>query len=203
MNDIAEQEEDRSLRVRPILGVGRGRTIVIACALGSVFPIALMRSHGDALVARWSAAQRAIDDNTFWAWAAFFGSPFFWFTASVIGFGVAAAFNWSNTARWTGMLVLGVMWSGLADIAVAGEALGTATVGAAACVLTLWQPRLWPFCAALALVTATGRMIASGSSVSSAVVGLLLGVGGVLIIEYGWYAALPRTPPIRGANPQS
>jgi hypothetical protein len=46
-------------------------------------------------------------------------------------------------------------------------------------------------------------MIASGSSVSSAVIGLLLGVGGVLIIEYGWYAALPRTPPIRGANPQS
>jgi len=201
--DAVQANDDRSPRARPILGVGRGRMIVIACALGAVFPIAIMRSHGDALVERWSTAQRAVDGNTFWAWAAFFGSPFFWFTASVIGFGTAAAFNWSNTARWTGMLALGVMWSGLADIAVAGEALGTATVGAAACVVTLWQPRLWPFCAALAIVTATGRMIASGSSASAAGIGLLLGVAGVLIIEFGWYAAAPQTPPIRGANPQS
>jgi hypothetical protein len=203
MNEDVASDDDQTLRTRPILGVGRGRMIVIACALGIVFPVAIMRSHGDALVERWSATQRAVDGNTFWAWAAFFGSPFFWFTASVIAFGVAAAFNWSNTARWTGMMALGVMWSGLADIAVAGEALGTATVGAAACVVTLWQPRLWPFCAALALVTATGRMIASGSSVSAAVVGLFLGVMGVLIIEFGWYSAAPRTPPIRGANPQS
>ena len=151
MNEDAASDHHQHLRARPILGVGRGRMIVIACALGIVFPVAIMRSHGDALVERWSAAQRAVDGNTFWAWAAFFGSPFFWFTASVVSFGVAAAFNWSNTARWTGMLALGVMWSGLADIAVAGEALGTATVGAAACVMTLWQPRLWPFCAALAL----------------------------------------------------
>ena len=193
----------RTARERPILGTGRGRVVAIGIAAGSVLPVAAMHRYGDPEVARWAAAHRAADPDAFWPWAAFVGGPLFWSAVSVVGFGIAAAFNWSNTARWMGMLALAVMWSGIADIAVAGEALGTATVGAVACVLTLWQSRGWPLSAGLGLIAATGRMIASGGSASASIVGLLLGILGALVVEYCWHAAAPATPPRRGAELQS
>lgn len=177
--------------------------MALGIAVGSVLPIAAMHRYGDPSVARWAAAHRAADQDAFWPWAAFLGGPLFWTAASVVGFGIAAAFNWSNTARWMGMLALAVMWAGIADIAVAGEALGTATVGAVACVLTLWQSRGWPLWAGLGLIAATGRMIASGGSASASIVGLLLGIMGALVVEFCWYAAAPTTPPRRGAELQS
>ena len=45
MNEDVASDDYQTLRARPILGVGRGRMIVIACALGIVFPVAIMRSH--------------------------------------------------------------------------------------------------------------------------------------------------------------
>ena len=193
----------RTARERPILGTGRGRVVAVGIAVGSVLPIAAMHRYGDPSVARWAAAHRAADQEAFWPWAAFLGGPLFWTAASVVGFGIAAAFNWSNTARWMGMLALAVMWAGIADSAVAGEALGTATVGAVACVLTLWQSRGWPLWAGLGLIAATGRMIASGGSASASIVGLLLGILGALVVEFCWHAAAPATPPRRGAELQS
>ena len=199
MNALPAPGSDRPARGRPILGVGRGRIIALAVTLGAVFPIALIHRHGDAAVARWSAAQRAAEGSVFWHWAAVLGSPLTWLAMAVVGFGVAAGMNWSNTARWMGVLAFGVVIAGLGDIAVAGETLGSATVGAVACTLTLWQSRGWPIWAGLGIVAAIGRMIASGASASSALTGVLLGVLGVLVVEFCWHAVAPQAPPRRGA----
>lgn len=190
-------------RDRPILGVGRGRIVVIAVAVGAIFPVALLRSHGDALIAGWCSAQRSPAELAAWRWSSFAGSPVLWLVTSVIGFGIAGGMNWSNTARWMGMLAFGVLWAALADIAVAGEIRGAATVGAVACTFGLWSPRGWPIWAAVALLAATGRLIVRDLDASSVLVGTLLGALGPVVIEFGWHAAAPDSPPLRGADLRS
>ena len=203
MTDAAAWMKDRAPRAKPILGSGRGRIVALATVVGSVFPIAIIHRHGDAVVARWATVERTAEANWFWPWAAFLASPLLWMVAAVVGFGIAAGMNWANTARWMGMLALGVMFAGLADIAVGGEARGCATVGAAACVLTLWQSRGWPLWAGLGTIAAIGRMIASGATASHALTGVVLGILGVLVVEFCWYAVAPATPPRRGAAIES
>lgn len=190
-------------RDRPILGVGRGRIVVIAVAVGAIFPVALLRTHGDALVAQWGAAQRSPTELTAWRWMSFAGSPVLWLVTAVVGFGIAGGMNWVNTARWMGMLAFGVLWAALADIAVAGEIRGAATIGAVACTLGLWSPRSWPIWAAVALLAATGRLIVRDLDASSVLVGVLLGALGPVVIEFGWHAAVPDSPPLRGADLRS
>ncbi|MFO0962931.1 MAG: hypothetical protein U0625_08500 [Phycisphaerales bacterium] len=194
---------DERFATRAILGTGRGRVIALAVVLGAAIPIGILRWRGDALVARWTQAQAGDEGAFLWRWASFLGSPLFWFFTAVLGFGLAAAFNWPNTARWMGMLALAVMWAGLADIAVGGNTAGAATVGAIACVLTLWQPRAWPIWTGLAFVTAVGRMVTTGVSTSHVAASVLLGTAGVLLIEYGWHHCTPEAPPKRGAAPRS
>ncbi len=203
ISPVPSQDPAQRFASRAILGTGRGRIIALAVVVGSVLPVAVLRLRGDALVARWTATQHDADSALIWRWASFLGSPGFWFFGAVLGFGVAAAFNWGNTARWMGMLALAVMWAGLADIAIAGNTAGTATVGAVACVLMLWQPRAWPIWAGLALVMAVGRMVTNGPTTSRTAIGVLLGTFGVLLIEYGWHHASPDAPPKRGASPRS
>lgn len=188
---------------RPVLGAGRGRIIAFAIAAGAVLPVAILRRHADAPVARWADLQRSAEGARFWEWAGVIGAPAFWLSASVIGFGVAAGLNWNNTARWMGVLALGVLWAGLANIAVAGEARGTATTGVVACMLVLWQPRGWPIWSGLAAILAIARMIATGAPASATIVSVLLGVLGVLVVEFAWYTVAPDAPPRRGADPRS
>lgn len=190
-------------RDRPILGVGRGRIVVIAVAVGAIFPVALLRSHGDALVGQWCAAQRSPAELAAWRWTSFAGSPLLWLVTSVVGFGIASGMNWVNTSRWMGMLAFAVLWAALADIAVAGEIRGAATIGAVACTLGLWSPRSWPIWAAVALLAATGRLVVRDLDASSVLVGMLLGALGPVVIEFGWHAAVPDAPPLRGAELRS
>lgn len=188
---------------RPILGTGRGRIIALAVAVGAALPVAAIHRWGDDPASRWAALQRTSDGARFWEWAAVAGSPGFWLAAAVVGFGVAAGMNWGNTARWTGVLLLGIVLAALANIAVIGEARGAATCGAVACVLTLSQPRGWPFWAAAGGVLATARLIATGAPASEILVSALLGTLGVLVVEYGWHTVAPDAPPRRGADPRS
>jgi hypothetical protein len=190
-------------RDRPILGVGRGRVVVLAVAVGSVLPIALLRARGDALVEAWCAAQRSPAELAAWRWASFAGSPVLWLVTSVVGFGIASGMNWINASRWMGMLAFGVLWAALADIAVGGEIRGAATLGAVACTLGLWSPRTWPIWAAVALLSATGRLVTKDLEASAALVGMLLGALGPVVIEFGWHAAVPDAPPLRGADLRS
>lgn len=188
---------------RPILGMGRGRVAVLAVAVGAIIPVTVLATLGNPVVERWAATHRGSPDRSLWWWAAFLGGPLAWIVTAIVGYGIASGMNWPNTARWTGMLALAVLWAGLADIAVGGEAVGTATVGAVGCTLCLWQPRAWPIWAALGLLAAAGRMIDSGASASSAVVGLLLGALGGVVIEYAWHAASGGYAPVRGADLRS
>jgi hypothetical protein len=190
-------------RDRPILGVGRGRIVVLAVAVGAVLPVAVLRARGDALVEAWCAAQRTPTELAAWRWASFAGSPVLWLVTSVVGFGIAGGMNWTNTARWMGMLAFGVLWAALADIAVGGEIRGAATLGAVACTLGMWSPRSWPIWAAAALLAAMGRLVTKDLEASSALVGALLGALGPVVIEFGWHAAAPESPPLRGADLRS
>lgn len=197
MKNFREESPTRVSEQRPMLAIGRGRVIALAIAVGSIFPILLMSQLGNVVVARWAAQHRAADGSNLWTWAAFAGSPILWITLAALGFGLAATWNWSNTSRWMGMIAIGVMWAGLADIAVAGEAKGTATAAAVACILTLWQSKQWPIWGALAMIATMGRVVVSGCSASSAILGVMLGVLGVLIAEYAWFTVSPETQPQR------
>lgn len=188
---------------RPILGVGRGRMVALAVAVGSILPVAVIHRWGDGPIANWAAVQRTSEGARFWEWAALAGGPAFWLTAAVVGFGVAAGLNWSNTARWTGVLALGIVLAALANIAVLGEARGAATAGTVACVLALWQPRAWPAWAAAAGLLAVARLIATGAPASGIVVSALVGTLGVLLVEFAWHTVAPDAPPRRGADPRS
>ena len=190
-------------RDRPILGVGRGRIVVLAVAAGAVFPIALLRTHGDRLIEAWCATHRAPTELPAWRWASSLGSPILWLVTAVVGFGIASGMNWVNTSRWMGMLAFGVLWAALADIAVGGEVRGAATLGAVACTLGLWSSRGWPIWAAVALLSATGRLVTRDIDASSTLVGMLLGALGPVVIEFGWHAAAPDSPPLRGSDLRS
>ena len=188
---------------RAILASGRGRVVALAIAVGAVLPVAILRHRGDALLAGWAASQRAGDAQGFWRWIGIAGSPGAWLVAAVVGFGTAAAFNWPNTARWMGLLALAVLWAGLADIAVAGQSSGMATIGAATCTLILWQGRAWPLWLGLGMLIAIGRIVADGGTGSGLLLGSVLGTLGVLAIEYAWHHASPDAPPLRGASAAS
>lgn len=190
-------------RDRPVLGVGRGRIIVLAVAVGSALPIALLRSRGDAMIEAWCATQRSPSDLGAWWWASFLGSPVLWLPASVVGFGIASGMNWINTSRWMGMLAFGVLWAALADIAVGGQIRGAATLGAVACTLVLWSPRSWPIVAGFLGLSTVGRLVVRDLDASSALVGILLGALGPVVIEFGWHAAVPDAPPLRGTDLRS
>ena len=188
---------------RAILAAGRGRVIAFAIVLGCILPIAILRHRGDAVLASWADAQRAGGGVQLWQWLALLATPGTWMVAAIVGFGIAAAFNWPNTARWMGMLLLAVLWAGLADIAVGGQTSGMATVGAVACLLTLWQPRGWPLWTGLGTAVAIARIVTGGGTGSGLLLGSVLGMLGVLVIEYGWHHATPDAPPARGAPLQS
>jgi hypothetical protein len=196
-----EANDERA--TRPILGMGGGRAAVFAGAVGALLPFAILATLGDPLVERWVAAHRASADGTLWGWIAMLGAPLTWLLAAIVGYGVASGMNWPNTARWSGMLAFAVLWAGLANIAIRGEAAGTATVGAVACTLCLWQPRAWPLWAALGFLAATGRMVTVGVPASLALLGLLFGAFGGVVIEYAWHAASGSSVPRRGAPLQS
>ena len=194
-------EGDRARR--PILGMGGGRAAVLAVAVGSLIPVGVLASRGDPLVARWAEVHRASADASLWRALSVIGGPLAWLLVAIVGYGTASGMNWPNTARWSGMLAFAVLWAGLADIAVGGEAAGTATIGAVTCTLCLWQPRGWPLWAALGLATAAGRTITTGVPASQAAIGILLGGAGGVVIEYAWHAASGGSAPLRGADLRS
>jgi hypothetical protein len=184
---------------RPILGSGRGRIVVLAVAVGAVLPIALLNRFADVATAHWLDRHPGTVLDA-WRWAAFAGRPLAWFAAAIIGFGIASGMNWPNAARWMGMLVLAVLWAGLADIAVTGEATGAATVGAACCTLGLWSSRSSPIWAGLALLACVGQVLAEGAKPSAALAGALLGALGPVVLEFCWHAAVPDAVPLRGVD---
>lgn len=184
---------------RPILGAGRGRIVVFAVAAGAVLPVLALRRFGDAAAAEW-VARHGGSALEAWRWAALAGRPLLWVIAAVVGFGVASGMNWPNTARWTGMVLLAVLWAGLANIAVSGEASGAATIGATACALALWAPRAWPIWGALALLAAGGQVLTAGARPSTTLLGALLGALGPVLLEFCWHAAVPDAYPVRGAD---
>jgi hypothetical protein len=184
---------------RPILGAGRGRIAVLAVAVGAVLPIALLHRFADSAVADWTRRHPDAPLQA-WHWAAFAGRPLAWFAAAVVGFGVASGMNWPNTARWMGMLALSVLWAGLADIAVTGEAAGAATAGAACCTLGLWGARTAPIWGALAALACVGQVLTQGAAPSATLAGALLGALGPVLLEYCWHAAAPDAVPVRGAD---
>ena len=184
---------------RPILGSGRGRVVILAVALGAALPVAVLHRFVDGSLAGWVAGQPA-GSLVAWRWAALAGRPLAWFIAAVVGFGIASGMNWPNTARWMGMLALAVLWAGLADIAVTGEASGAATAGAACCTLGMWGTRTSPIWGALAVLVCVGQVLTEGAAPSTALAGALLGALGPVLLEYGWHAAVPDAVPVRGAD---
>jgi hypothetical protein len=178
--------------------MGLGRTVALAIGLGAILPIVVLHRYADVRIARWAMVAPGSGDHAFWRTLAPLGQPLTWFVAAVVGFGVAAAFNWSNTARWTGMLALAVLWAGLANVAVGGQPTGAATAGAVAATLGLWAPRGWLAWLALAVLVVVAQIVTRGLSGTQGAVGLLLGALGVLLIEYAWHHAAPETPPLRG-----
>ena len=184
---------------RPILGTGRGRIVVFAVAVGAVLPTLLLHRFADAAVADW-VSRHAGTTLDAWRWAAIAGRPLAWFTAAVVGFGFASGMNLPNMARWMGMLALAVLWAGLADIAVTGEAAGAATAGAACCTMGLWSTRTSPIWGAVALLACIGQVLTEGASPSGAFAGALLGALGPVLLEFCWHAAVPDAVPVRGAD---
>ena len=184
---------------RPMLGSGRGRMAVFAVAVGAILPIAIMADVADAPLAAWAAERRASSADA-WRWAASLGSPVAWASLAVLGFGIAAAANWPNTARWMGAVGLAVLWSGLVNLGFGGSSTGASTAGAVAATLLLWQPRLWPLWAAMAMLAATGRLVTAGAAGSNLAVGLLAGAAGALLAEYGWFTVAPESPLRREAD---
>ncbi|MBL9141076.1 MAG: hypothetical protein JNK53_04355 [Phycisphaerae bacterium] len=184
---------------RPILGMGMGRTVVFATLLASILPLVVMHRYADARIATWGLIVPGSAEHTFWKALSVLGQSLTWFACAVVGFGVAAAFNWANSARWMGMLGLAVMWAGLADVAVIGNPAGAATAGAVAPVLSLWAPRWWPAWVGLAFLVAVAELIVHRTSGTGAAMGALLGAVGVLLIEYAWHHVAPDAPPRRGA----
>jgi hypothetical protein len=67
----------------------------------------------------------------------------------------------------------------------------------------LWQPRAWPFAAALAVLVATGRMVTLGLPASHMLATGLLGALGPLVVEFAWHTVDPAGPPRRGAPMRS
>ena len=187
-------------RDRPILGTGRGRMVVLAVAMGSLLPVLLLRHRGDPLVGAHVRAGLAAGETVPWQALAWCGSPLAWLAASVVGFGAASGMNWPNTARWMGMLALGVLWAGLADIAAAGTAAGSATAGMAATTLSLWASRAWPLWAGGAILVLAAQVATGASAASAALVGAVLGALGPLVIEYCWHTVSPGSVPVRGAD---
>ncbi len=183
---------------RPVLAGGRGRLAVLAVAVGSILPIAILRDAADPHLASWAARMRT-ESATAWEWLAWLGSPLAVLLAAVAGFGIAASRNWPNTARWMGVLALCVPWAALVDIAVGGTARGASTVGAVVMALVLWQPRAWPILAALGTLGAAARMVNLGVPASAAATEALLGALGPLVIEFGWQTAAPDQPLRRAA----
>jgi hypothetical protein len=191
-----------SLPERAILEAGIGRVAVLGVAAGAVLPYAILVRFGDQRVAGWADAHRVAGDRT-WEWLAFLGSPVAWSIACILGFGVAAGLVWQNTARWIGLMAICVVWAGLVNIAVGGAAAGAATAGAMACAIGLWQPRAWPFAAALAVLVATGRMVTLGLPASHMLATGVLGALGPLVVEFAWHTVDPAGPPRRGAPMRS
>jgi hypothetical protein len=72
-----------------------------------------------------------------------------------------------------------------------------------ACAIGLWQPRAWPFAAALAVLVATGRMVTLGLPASHMLATGLLGALGPLVVEFAWHTVDPAGPPRRGAPMRS
>lgn len=185
-----------------MLGTGRGRMAAFAVAIGAILPIAIMADVGDAPLAGWAAATRASSPDS-WRWAASLGSPVAWASLAIFGFGITAAANWPNTARWMGAIGLAVLWSGLVDLAFGGSTAGASTAGAVAATLILWQPRLWPAWAALAVAASVGRLVAAGTAGSDMAIGLLVGALGAPVAEYGWFTVAPESPLRREADVRS
>ena len=189
-------------RDRPILGSGRGRIVVLAVAVGALVPVLVLRHHGDALVAA-RVAGMAGHRSEAWDALARLSSPAFWLIGAIVGFGVASGLNLPNFARWMGMLALGVLWAALADIAVAGEAARSATVGMAAVTISMWLSRAWPICAGAAASVLLARVLTGSSAPSNALVGTVLGGLGPLVLEYFWHTVRPDAAPERGADWQA
>lgn len=185
---------------RPILGTGRGRIVVLAVAVGAVMPVVILHRFADGATERWVAAHGPGHSLDAWRWAALAGRPLAWLAAAVVGFGIASGMNWPIAARWMGMLALSVLWAGLADIAVTGEAAGAATAGAACCTMGLWSSRSSPLWGALAVLACVGQVLTDGTAPSAALAGALLGALGPVLLEYCWHAAVPDGAPVRGAD---
>lgn len=179
--------------------MGVGRMIALATVLASILPLIVLHRYADARIAKWAAVAPGSREHALWKAIAVAGQPLTWFAIAVLGFGVAAAANWANTARWMGMLGFAVMWAGLADVAVIGNPAGAATAGAIATVLALWAPRMWPMWVGLAFLVAVGELIVRGTTGTQTGASALLGALGVLLIEYGWHHVAPDSPPRRGA----
>lgn len=183
---------------RPVLGSGRGRMVVLAVSIGAVFPVLLLRHRGDMLVTRWLESGGGAGGA--WHAAASLGSPLVWLVASVVGFGIAGGMDWPNTARWMGMLALGVLWAGLADIAVEGATAGSATAGMVAATLSLWGPRAAPIWCTAATGVLAAQVLSGAATASAAIVGALLGALGPLAVEYCWHTVSPGSAPVRGSD---
>jgi hypothetical protein len=172
--------------------------VVLAVAVGALFPVLLLRHRADPLVAEW-ARTGGWSQGPLGA-VAHLGSPLVWLGAAVLGYGAASGMNWPNTARWTGVLALGVLWAGLADIAVEGATAGSATAGVAAVTLSLWGPRAAPIWAGAAVLVVAGQVLSGTTNASAALVAALLGALGPLAIEYCWHVVGPGTAPVRGSD---
>ncbi len=184
---------------RPILAMGRGRVVIFATLAASILPLTVLHRYGDARLTHWAEVELGTNAAAFWRAVATIGQPLNWFVAAVVGFGVAAAYNWSNAARWTGMLLLAVLWAGLADIAVTGTTSGAATPAAVATVLCLWFVRWWPAWVGLAILACAAKAVAERTTGTQVALGALLGSVGVFLIEYAWHHAAPESPPRRNA----
>lgn len=188
---------------RPILGMGVGRMAALATVAASVLPLVVLHRFADARIAAWAASQAGPAEMGVWRVIARGGQPLTWFIAATVGFGIAAAFNWANTARWMGMLAFSVLWAGLADIAVMGSPRGAATAGAVATVLSLWAPRWCPAWVGCAALLSVAQLVVRGTSATQIALGAILGALGVLLVEYAWHHAAPEYPPRRGAKLRS
>jgi hypothetical protein len=172
--------------------------VVLAVFVGALFPVLLLRHRGDAMVTRWLQAGGGAEGP--WDSFAFLGSPLVWLAASVVGFGVAGGMDWPNTARWMGMLAFGVLWAGLADIAVEGATAGSATAGMVAATLSLWGPRAAPIWGAVATGVLLAQVLSGHALASAAIVEALLGALGPLAIEFCWHTVSPGSAPVRGSD---
>lgn len=187
----------------PVLATAKGRTVVLAVVCGSIVPLVVLYRYADPAIQQWAQRDPTTAPLPLWRVMDFAGSPATWLVASVLGFGVAAAFNWVNTARWMGMIAFGILCAGLVDIAVMGRATGAATPGAVAMVLSLWHMRWWPVWASLAVLCVLAEILVEGASGSQAATGFLAGALAALAVEYAWHSAAPDSPPVRNAPVQS